>query len=267
MSRGWFGSHREDKFEQEERSRLLAPVADEEAPTRQFQGVSDLGVMPKPGTLAQYAPTEQIPAVRASGPMAALQTSGPFPAVRVSGPQRRLRPVPPPPELDVLGLPAQKPAVHLDPRTPVLDDIARGWGRMFTIACEYDAAEHQSPIPCDTIHRDPEAATFPALKESAWDAGWRMDDMGRWACPDHVATPAYRTPFHLTFWAPGAHEARRKGAVVDILDTGGYPVITADGITRTVPGEFVLRVRAEQQARERTIAAVRQSRHGKAVAS
>ena len=223
-----------DPFEQEaSMSELLAPAA---APLRPFPGMPETGQMHPAPTYTEFpafTPAEQFPA--------AVNDTGPQPR-RDTGPQRRLRPVPPlpPPPADVLGVPAQLPAIHLDPRTPISDDIARGWRYMYAIRCSYHAAPCATPIPCGTTHRDGGAMTFRALRVSAKEAGWHLDTLGRWVCPDCQMNPEYGTLYPVAVRTPQAPTDRERDQ---------WPAWQrADDVTK-----WHLSIRADLGLRERTL--------------
>ena len=93
-------------------------------------------------------------------------------------------------------------------------DMTRGWPRLFEVRCAYPAAAHPTPIPCGATHRDDTALTFRGLRQSAQAAGWHLDALGRWACPDCCQdNPAYRTLYPLTQWDAGAAQAALAGDV------------------------------------------------------
>jgi hypothetical protein len=115
----------------------------------------------------------------------------PFPAPE---PRPRPRAAAPPPETD--------PA-------PVADALAAGWPHLFEVRCQYPAAPHDTPIPCDTApHRDDRAGSIRALRRSAQAAGWHLDALGRWTCPPCQMGSQYRTLYPVTVRA-GAGPAGR----------------------------------------------------------
>jgi hypothetical protein len=124
-------------------------------------------------------------------------------------------------------------------------DMAHGWPHLFEIRCAYPAATSETPIPCDTVHRDPAAPSFRDLGLSALAAGWDLDALGRWACPRcGQASSEYRTRRPVTVWADGA--AGRRGEMWDVHEAyGGPPVLTPGGQILTIAAEHVLTARAE----------------------
>jgi hypothetical protein len=145
--------------------------------TYTFSGASDLGVMP---AVPQYIETGP-----GTAPLALPPARHPEQPRWLSGPA--------------------------DP-APVAGEVARGWARIFTVTCEYPAAPGAATIPCDQEHRDDHAGTYPGLYRSAWDAGWRMDKLGLWACPGHAQDSGqYQALYPVQHWHPAAPAAREAG--------------------------------------------------------
>jgi hypothetical protein len=142
---------------------------------------------------------------------------------------------------------------------PVADSLARAWPHLFEVRCTYPAAPSRTPIPCGSVHRDPEACTFRGLRLSAREAGWRLDAFGRWACPPCTQESGeFRTLYPVTFWAEGAAWVGQ--------DHG------AGGVWRTAPPwvedipvrpEFPFTVVAEERVREDVLSAAIRPRHGR----
>jgi hypothetical protein len=138
---------------------------------------------------------------------------------------------------------------------PVADWLAKGFTHLFVITCAYDAAPHATPIPCGSQFRDPDARSFRALRNSAFQAGWHLDGIGRMVCPSCQQSADYRPVYPVTFYHPrtaaAQHAAAGKRAVW----------VTAGGEEFPVPAGFDLVVIAEQAWREDTLLAARHGRH------
>jgi len=106
---------------------------------------------------------------------------------------------------------------HDPPAAPVGYEIigretAKGWPRLGELRCDYPAALAETPIPCDSVHRDGTALSFRDLRRSAQAAGWHMDRLGQWACPRCCqASPEYRGLYPVTVYDPLAAEAHLTG--------------------------------------------------------
>ena len=88
-------------------------------------------------------------------------------------------------------------------------DMAHGWPHLFEVRCAYPAADSDTPIPCGAVHRDAAARSFRGLRQSAQAAGWHLDALGRWACPDCCQeSPGYRTLYPVILWDPGRARGR-----------------------------------------------------------
>lgn len=141
-------------------------------------------------------------------------------------------------------------------RTPIADYTAGGWSQVFTIACQYPAALVATPIPCGAVFRDETAETFTALYRAAVRAGWRPDDIGRWACAECVrGNPAYRSPRHVSLWTGRALEAQQATA------DGWAQWVTASDELIQVSAEFPVTVALEWRLREAVLAAAIRPRH------
>ena len=105
--------------------------------------------------------------------------------------------------------PGMLPAAGFD---TIARDMTHGWQHLFELRCAYPAARAETPIPCDSAHRDPAAGSFRALRRSAFAAGWHLDALGRLACPRCCqASPEYRTLYPLTVHDARAAEAYAAG--------------------------------------------------------
>jgi hypothetical protein len=87
-------------------------------------------------------------------------------------------------------------------------------------------------------HADPTAATMPftfeALRDSAYDAGWRLDAFGRWACKACQDTPAYWSPRPVTHFHPEVGRRRHAGQDVPPHAEATAIAIVEHGLLRDV---------------------------------
>jgi hypothetical protein len=91
-------------------------------------------------------------------------------------------------------------------------ETGQGWPHLFELHCDYPAALAETPIPCDSVHRDGTALSFRGLRRSAQAAGWHMDRLGQWVCPRCCqANPDYRGLYPVTVYDPLAAEAYLVG--------------------------------------------------------
>jgi len=133
----------------------------------------------------------------------------PDPAPAPSG---RLRVQPPGPDMfPALREPPAPPAAPVGYEI-IGRETAKGWPRLGELRCDYPAALAETPIPCDSVHRDPAATTFYGLRLSAQAAGWHMDRLGQWVCPRCCqVNPEYRGLYPVTFYDIQAAEAYVAG--------------------------------------------------------
>jgi hypothetical protein len=109
------------------------------------------------------------------------------------------------------------PALPGPPPAPVGYEVTgretgRGWPHLFELRCAYPAALAETPIPCDSVHRDAGALSFRALRRSAQAAGWHMDRLEQWVCPRCCqVNPEYRTLYSVTLYDIQAAEAYVSG--------------------------------------------------------
>ncbi len=153
---------------------------------------------------------------------------------------------------------------HDPPAAPVGYEIigretAKGWPRLGELRCDYPAALAETPIPCDSVHRDGTALSFRDLRLSAQTAGWHMDRLGQWACPRCCqASPEYRGLYPVTVYDPLAAEAHvardQRGVMAAWLEADGsaattsyYQWVAAAGV------ETAARAAAELGLRDRTL--------------
>jgi hypothetical protein len=84
---------------------------------------------------------------------------------------------------------------------------------MITLTGEADRFALACGFWCRELHRNPAAITRPdlfgALRDSAYAAGWRVDLLGRWACPACQNKPAFLTRMVLA--VPGHDPAVHDG--------------------------------------------------------
>jgi hypothetical protein len=87
-------------------------------------------------------------------------------------------------------------------------------------------------------HADPTAATMPftfeALRDSAYDAGWRLDAFSRWACRACQDTPAYWSPRPVTHFHPEVGRRRHAGQDVPPHAEATAIAIVEHGLLRDV---------------------------------
>jgi hypothetical protein len=160
--------------------------ADWDGTTITFGGASGIGL----GPYEPYPdPDPDVPQLRRAIETTAL-------AERGTGPRALLRALPP-----AAGL-----------YDAIARDMAHGWPHLFEVRCQFPAAASDTPIPCDSVHRDPAALSFRGLRASAFAAGWHLDALGRMACPHCCQdSPAYRTLYPVITWDPDAAEAEQAG--------------------------------------------------------
>jgi hypothetical protein len=182
-------------------------VASWDGTTIRWEGASDIGL---PGDDAYPAvdPAEEyrqaIAQANASpdpAPLAEIR-AGHSPRYPAPG---MLRAQPPAPDMF--------PALQDPPAAPVGYEVTgretgQGWPHLFELRCAYPAALAETPIPCDSAHRDHTVTSFRALRRSAQAAGWHMDRLEQWVCPRccQVST-AYRGLYPVTVWDALAAEA------------------------------------------------------------
>ena len=108
---------------------------------------------------------------------------------------------------------------------------------------------------------DPDADSYLALRCSAYAAGWRLDALGRMACPACVQDSAeFRALWPVTFWAPDAAWVGQDDGAAGVWRTS--PPQVEDYPVRR---EFPLTVVAETAVRERVRTSAARYRHAGAV--